>query len=170
MAVVDRTGQRFARLTATTRGPDAPGGQSRWWCDCDCGARVLVSGHNLQSGHTRSCGCLRRGRLAAYNTTHGYARRGALNPLYHTWQSMRQRCSNPNDRSYPYYGARGITVFDPWSKFERFLADVGERPGPGYELDRIKNDGPYSPSNTQWLSRAEHRAKHALTNAAPAPN
>jgi hypothetical protein len=38
--------------------------------------------------------------------------------------------------------------------FENYYADTGEPPAPGLTLDRENNDGPYSPDNCNWATKA----------------
>lgn len=160
----DLTGQRFGRLVidgyAGVRG--AGRGQTIWLCRCDCGSTTSVAAGHLRCGHTRSCGCLRTGPPAS--KTHGKRR----TPEYGTWSKMVQRCINPRDRAFVYYGGRGIGVCDRWRQsFEAFLADVGPRPSPNHSIDRINNDGHYEPSNVRWATDLEQgrntRRKRVVT-------
>lgn len=68
---------------------------------------------------------------------------------------MKERCYNPNNKSYADYGGRGIVVCDRWlERIENFVEDMGDRP-PGMTLDRIDPNGNYEPSNCRWLSKAD---------------
>ena len=77
-------------------------------------------------------------------------------PLYKAYHAMHDRCENPNNTHYEYYGGRGISVCKRWSGnrgFPNFLKDMGERPD-GYSLDRINNNGNYEPKNCRWATKA----------------
>lgn len=81
------------------------------------------------------------------NTTHGCSN----SKEYIAWTNMLARCRNPNDPRYPLYGGRGIRVCHRWSKFEKFLADVGIAPSAKHSLDRQRVNGHYTPKNCRWV-------------------
>ncbi len=57
-AKIDMVDQVCGLLTVLREGGRTPGGKVKWWCRCECGAEVEVSGDKLRNGRVRSCGCL----------------------------------------------------------------------------------------------------------------
>lgn len=77
---------------------------------------------------------------------------------YRAWSNMKQRCSNPRNDNYEYYGGRGVTVCDHWQRnYAAFRFWVGPRPSPKHSIDRIDPDGHYAPGNVRWATVSEQR-------------
>ena len=71
---------------------------------------------------------------------------------------MRDRCNTSYHTSSEHYFGRGITVCPQWNSFEQFVLDVGLPPFEGAHLDRIDNDGDYTPDNVRWATPEENLA------------
>ena len=149
----DITGLKFGRLKVRAFAGRDKHRNSVWLCACECGAEREVTGSDLRSGHTRSCGCLRRETAAA--ARNGLKHGLSSHPLYKTWANIMNRCYNENTPDYAYYGARGITVCERWRDPATFIEDVSPRPTPSHTVDRIDVDGDYEPSNFRWATRQE---------------
>lgn len=153
----DLTGRRFGKLTVIECVGRNKSGRFMWKCKCDCGNITTVRSDGLTSGHTKSCGCLTvaaaTDRIKEINKTHGKTN----TRLFHIWQSMRARCSNPSNKSYHRYGGRGIRVCEEWEK--DFVSFYNWAMDNGYQeeltLDREDNSGNYEPSNCKWATPRE---------------
>lgn len=102
---LDLIGQRFGRLVVKCETERRGKYQRHFLCICDCGEEKSVALTALKSDLTISCGCYQKEAARKAKTKHGMSN----TPTYNSWRSMKERCDNPKNSHYEYYGARGIT-------------------------------------------------------------
>lgn len=163
--LLNLTGQRFGRLVVVERSTNSKNGKARWLCKCDCGNDTVVFSTSLVRGLTHSCGCLNSEIASERFSTH----RLSESRLHKTWSDMKKRCYNPNSKSFPAYGGRGIEMCEEWK--DDFQSFYNWAMAHGYAddltIDRIDVNGNYSPENCRWVDKLTQanncRTNHYLT-------
>lgn len=161
-------GKTFGRLLVVAEAGTHRSRRAIWLCRCECGNEKEICSAELLRGATKSCGCLQRDiatqMVIERCTTHGEAGRVVVTPEYRAWRGAKQRCTNPNIKSWADYGGRGISMAPEWlNSYETFLAYIGRKPEGRdargrslYSLDRFpNNDGNYEPGNVRWATRKQ---------------
>ena len=159
MPTIDLVGRVFGRRTVLAGAGTAASGGAAWLCRCECGAENVVEGRHLLAGKSLSCGCWAVDKNRAARTTHG----GRKHVLYDCWENMRQRCLISHHPRWMSYGGRGVGICERWTDFRLFALDMGSRPTPNHSLERLDNDGDYTPDNCVWATRRQ-QARNTRTN------
>lgn len=167
-----KEGDRFGRLVIAGPPFRLREGQSRtprYVCQCDCGCVTVFCLYALLrprvSASSPSCGCGTGESIALKNFRHGFARHGNRHPLYYVWRGIKCRCHSPRDRSYRYYGARGISMCNEWrDSADTFIGwAVANGWRKGLEVDRRDGTLGYSPENCRFVTKLENIATRDLS-------
>lgn len=130
---------------------------------CFCGKKFKTRPWYLDSGHTKSCGCLRGRGHSGFKKTHGKTE----SREYAIWSNAKDRCYRKKNPHYKNYGGRGISMCDEWvGSFESFLNDMGPCPD-GFSLERKDNDLGYSKDNCRWANwkdQCNNRRSNVIVN------
>lgn len=108
----------------------------------------------------------RRNGTLEYQRNGNYKHGKSSTPEWKAWVAMRRRCYDNKQPGWADYGGRGISVCSRWlgeDGFENFLADMGEKPTPKHQLDRIDVNKDYSPDNCRWVTKAEQNRNQRKT-------
>ena len=123
---------------------------------CGCGNEFVTRVRYVESGHTKSCGCLKS------KTKHGHSR----GITYKSWQMMKDRCTNSKSPAFGDYGGRGINVCAAWlESFDKFLEDMGERPSQKLSIERLNVEEGYFKGNCVWASASEQAINKRLSKS-----
>lgn len=150
-------GKRVGRLSVVEYDGVGKFNKHYWECLCDCGNYVTLPTYRLTgSSPTLSCGCLRKDKLSVNRndpTKHGLS----SHPLYAIYYGMVDRCTNPNNRRYKYYGGKGIAVSEEFDTFLKFFVwSVENGWSAGLSVDRVDSSKDYCPNNCEWVTVSEN--------------
>lgn len=161
---IDLTGKKFGKLTVIKRMPNNKFGVLYWLCQCECGEQTIVRGNRLKSGHTKSCGCIKKEKASLRGTKKRIYKK-EFDRLRKIFKGMKNRCYNPNTNNYNRYGAKGIIICNEW--LNKPLNFCEWAIANGYKnnltIDRINPNGNYEPSNCRWVNYTEQCRNRKIT-------
>lgn len=169
---IDLTGKEYGNWRVLCKSDDTGNGikpRIYWTCECMlCGSTRNIDGKSLRGGVSKHCDCTRyeHMKISPPKRTHGKSH----TRLYYVWCGMRQRCSDPHNIHYRLYGGRGISVCDEWKN--NFQAFYDWAMNAGYDpyaprgactIDRINNDGNYTPDNCRWVDASTQAGNRRIS-------
>lgn len=117
-----------------------------------CGKRSMMKPSNLFKQKHISCTCQLKTAKGESSTR-----------LYSIYQNMKYRCFTQSAPEYNNYGGRGITVCSEWLGTDGFQHFRCWAFNSGYDntltIDRIDENGMYTPENCEWVSLSENVAR-----------
>ncbi len=151
--IKDISGKRYGKLTVVCLDRERTHRKSYWICKCDCGKIKSIRSDTLN--RIKSCGCVKK-QQDIINLGIDYNHNMTHEEVFTTWNAMMNRCLNPDNHAYKYYGGRGITVCDEWKDVKKFV-DWAKKSGyqKGLSIERIDVNGNYEPQNCKWIPRSE---------------
>lgn len=148
----DWSGKRIGMVTVLGRIVDCRLHTTTYLLKCDCGTEFEQEISSIRRAKYKRCECGRQ-----------------KHPLKSILLHMRDRCENHNNKSFQWYGAKGIKVCEEWKKFpikfikwseENGWTDTKHSPRKQIlTIDRIDSSKDYCPENCQWITLSENSSK-----------
>ena len=168
----DLVGKKFGKLTVIkwlpTNERDPKYKNYPYLCLCECGNYIQAKANALTSGNKVSCGCYHDEYSHSTKIIHR-THNSSYTRLYHVWQAMKDRCTNPNSTSHKNYYDKGVRVCDEWFDFEVFkewALDNGydeNAPQGKCTIERLDGNKGYSPDNCIWADAKVQRRNTSRT-------
>jgi hypothetical protein len=83
-------------------------------------------------------------------------------PWINSYNNAKQRCNNPNNPNYPWYGKRGIKFLLTKSECDKLWNRDKAEDMKFPTIDRINNNGHYEYTNCQFIENTENSLKDSF--------
>ncbi len=160
--LIDLTGKRIADWMIIQRSHKDQSGNIYYDCLCmHCGNMYPIPASNLRSGRSSKCKNCEK-EIRKMNSF-------SYDPLYRRFRSIISRCMDENHIAFDRYGERGIKLCKLWLKNPKKFIEWCRKNGYSKELhlDRIKNDGNYTPQNCRFVTPKENIRNSTVAKLTP---